>query len=309
MSMKRYDVAFAGICGSDLQKTNHTTSLDQLREFGHELVIKTEQGMAIVNPMLSCKHCSACTTKGEMFCDTLSAIGREHGGGLSGSVRLPETNIVPIRFSRPSLGVLADPLAVVLHGLQYLAYEQRHILIIGDGTIAQLTMLCFALSDRIPLSCTLLVKSEKRASAMRREYGQILATSRGKMIITHTPPEGQVYDTVIECVGRAQSTTLQTAHDYVDVQGTILSFGVYPAKYYAELDIRTLLYKEARLIGSNSYNHNDLIKAVDIMSKHEALFSLLLDEVMPNSGLQRAFSKARNKSTVPKKVYVSFEVS
>ena len=299
-----YPVLYAGICGSDLQKTNPRSTSDALQGLGHEIVVTTPQGPAVVNPMISCKVCAACTSGSEMLCESLQAIGRTSAGAFSGKVTAPLENLIPIRTSETIVGVLADPLAVVIHGMQKIK-NAKHILILGDGIIAQLTLL-FNVLNNTGSSYTLVAKTAKRASSLKKQFETILADNPAKVNVVHAIKSGEQYDTIIECVGRGQSEMLNLAINAAAPSGTILSFGVYPVGYTADLEIRTLLYKEVRLIGSNSYNHADLMQATRHLEQHEAAFSVFIGKTYTN--LEEAFGAAHSKTTIaPKKIVVKFE--
>ncbi len=300
-----YNVAFAGICGSDLQKTSRTSRLRELQMLGHEIVVRDDKGYAVINPMISCKTCKSCLEHGDMFCENLEAIGRASGGAFSGTITAPETNLVNISYAEPKLGVLVDPLGVVLHGMEKLDNPQD-ILIIGDGTIAQLSLLYLCLPGSSLNSCTLIAKSPERAKSLRAQYSKILKDQVDKIFILESVADGSTYDAVIECVGRGQSETINLAISHVATKGTILSFGIYPIGFKADLDIRPLLYKEATIIGSNSYNHADFINATTIIGEYESAYASLLGDTY--SDITKAFQAARSKK-VPEKIIVSFKKS
>lgn len=299
---KTYKVLYAGICGSDLQKTTNN-SISDIKRMGHEIVARTNEGLAVINPMISCKQCSQCINQGEMFCENLHALGRSSGGAFSGEISVPDSNVIAIDYLDPKLGVLADPLAVVIHGAKKIKSAQD-ILILGDGTIAQLSLLYSAILAESPRSYTLVAKSAERAKIMQQQFEALLKSSQHKIQVTSQIEPDATFDTIIECVGRGQSSTLNKAIEHVAIGGCILSYGVYPISYKADIDIRSLLYKEAMLVGSNSYDHSDLVNATQIIGDNENMFSPFLGQTFKD--LSSAFAAARDKSSTPKKIVISF---
>ncbi len=102
--------------------------------------------------------------------------------------------------------------------------------------------------------------------------------------ITDHKLEKDLYDLVVESVGRKQSETLQESIDLVKPKGTILVFGVYAQGYVSKIEIRALFYKEVTLIGSNSYTssekQDDFLEAINFLSKNTAVFEKIISKII-----------------------------
>lgn len=305
-----YEVAFVGICGSDLHKIRNGEITDPFK-LGHELVINNASGYALANPMITCNNCDQCNNGRDMFCQSLLALGRNVPGGLSGTVCLPKENIVPVALSDPTTGVLGDPLAVVLHGLSLVEEKSKNsesALILGDGIIAQLTAFCLKTMHSTIKECQIITSHPARVGALQTLVDSVpsvdtsVFTSASYDSLSHSD-----VDLVIETVGRAQAVTIQTAIKSIAPRGTILGFGVYPQGYEAPTPLRELMYKEATIIGSNSYEKKDLLSAARLLEKYETFFHSLIHMPIPISKLHHAFEVAMTSddAILPRKVVVN----
>jgi len=300
-------VQYVGICGSDLQKLR-SDEPPQLTDLGHEVVASYDGEYAAINPMIECGGCPPCQQDSPMHCDDLQAVGRNLPGGLSGSITVPEQNIVAVDYDIPELGVLCDPYAVAVHGLER-TEQSSEMMIVGDGVLSQLCLTYLALNRTTLERCTLVTKDASRIHAMQEAYQKTLRDYgiEFQCLDASSPQiEAERPQTVIEAVGRGQSSTLNLAIEAVQNRGTILSFGVFPIGYAAGLTIRTLLYKEVSLRGSNSYNHGDFARAASQIGQNQDLFMPMLGETYDIQDAGTAIAAASTGSNpIPKKVVVA----
>lgn len=301
--------SFVGICGSDLQKIDTSSTDTAFKAIGHEIVAEYQDGLVVINPLIVCGECRNCKAGKTVFCSQLLALGRNHKGGFGGSVSVPARNIHPVKLQNPSVGVLADPYAVVLHGLKQVTPAPR-IAILGDGILAQLSLLFYALHPNGCHEICIVAKDNNRAKELEQAYQERFKET--PISIRFVSSEGasesdSSFELIVEAVGRAQSDTLNRAIAMVAPRGKIVSFGVYRVGYKADLDIRTLLYKEAKLVGSNSFEPADFNDAISELQSEEKSFIALMGASYDSREWKLAFDDALSKSTgLPQKVTISF---
>lgn len=307
---EQYEVAFVGICGSDLQKIR-SGQVKDAHTLGHEITVRTGDRFAIANPMITCNVCDQCNhTDRDMFCRSLVALGRNAPGGLTGNIQVPNENIVEITNAAPHLGVLGDPLAVVIHGLQIAneaARNSRSAVILGDGIIAQLSALSLMTTFPNIEICQVITNHRGRVRPLQNFLDSVPTQNSSAAIAGTAESLADCdVDLVVEAVGRSQAETLNTAARIITPRGSILGFGVFPIGYHAPISIRELMYKEAKLIGSNSYNKSDLLAASKLLSTYPEILSQVTHDPIDVSNLQSAINLASssNKHELPKKVIV-----
>lgn len=302
LKKKTYTVLYAGICGSDLQKVSRN-NFNQFYQLGHEVVAKDDRYIYAINPLWGCGLCAACQKGNDMLCKSVQSLGRTQPGGFTGSVEVPEKNAILLSVDDPSVAVLCDPYAVVCHALRGRLKNRMSVAIIGDGVIAQLSLLYLIIND-IPFSrVEFITKSKQRAYLLKKRFNKLCQNDKISFRHTTVDADSQL---VIECVGRGQSDTLNQAIGISQPNGCIVSLGVYPEGFSANIAIRQLLYKQVQLVGSNSFTAKDFCKAVTDVETHTDLFTSLLGEVYTKDRMKNAYLAAKNKSSVASKIIISF---
>jgi L-iditol 2-dehydrogenase len=142
------DVAFAGVCRSDLAVASGRVAVARGRVLGHELAGRVRMlgaevgGLATgdpvtVIPFVACGACAACAASGH--CARPRWLGVDLDGGFADQVRVPASSVVRLP---PGLSLLAgayvEPVAAALGALAVVERGAR-VLICGDGRIAALS--------------------------------------------------------------------------------------------------------------------------------------------------------------------------
>lgn len=231
-------VRYVWLCWSDIHKIRDM-HFKQKNILWHEivwLVIKSQntdiQGKYIViDPLLPCHTCEYCLKDKSQLCKKISAIGRDIDGWFAEYVKVPESNIhlLPQKDDK-MLYVLTDSIACVIHGLHMIDRKNiKKVAIVGDWTLWTISkMLCSK------LFWDAIMYNKKDISMINKK-------------------DQEQYDLVIEAVGQNQADTINTAIQIVKRWWAILTFGVFPEDFNKIINIRELLYKEIRLVGSNSF--------------------------------------------------------
>lgn len=251
-NLQSVEVKFAGICGSDINKilSSQLYSLPVLK-MGHEIVgINSYGEFCVVNPFVCNNSCIKCICKSNIYCEDSRRIGSGiDKSGFSGCITVPNRNIFLIPTSiHPEVGILTDGAAVVFHALHLCDIKFDNALIIGDGPIGILCALIFSQKFINSKIYIIIRKKTKREILVNIEIPNLIILSEEEA------NNGKIkYDLVIECVGGNQSKTLDYAISTVKHSGTILVFGAFNESVNSLDGLRTLFYKQIRILGINSF--------------------------------------------------------
>ncbi|HWO19833.1 MAG TPA: alcohol dehydrogenase catalytic domain-containing protein [Kofleriaceae bacterium] len=142
------DVAFAGVCRSDLAAADGAIAVSPGRVLGHELAGRVRalgaavRGLAAGDPVTAipfspCGACAACAAGRR--CVAPRWLGVDEDGAFAERVRVPAAAVVPLPPGLPLLrGAYVEPVAAALGALPFVERGAR-VLVAGAGRIAELT--------------------------------------------------------------------------------------------------------------------------------------------------------------------------
>jgi len=309
-------VKAVGLCGSDIQKitsNDNPSNYSGIEVLGHEFsgcieeVGISSNGLkvgdrVVVNPLIPCYSCNLCKEKQYQLCTNLNAIGRTVQGAFAEYVAAPSKNIRKIseRLSYET-AALTDVVAVAIHNYHLSdSPKNKDILIYGDGPIA-ITCLQIYKEYRNKIS---LIGKHKKNLELSKLFGATPVEISGVNEL-----KSNNYDMVIESVGRNQEDTIRQAIRLVKPKGKIIVTGVFEKGYEGKIPFRDLFYKEAILLGSNSYsiqdNKNEFDIALEMLEKKVIDLSEIITHILPlkkfNEGLK--LIKNKEKSGAIKIIY------
>ena len=230
------DVAFCGVCGSDLHMAEHEIfAAGQI--IGHEFsgtvravgdgVANLDVGLrAAIRPYLACGHCRECGDGKNHLCRELEGIGfGRYPGGLAPRINVPAAVLyrLPDGLAMEH-GAVVEPLAVALHAVRDSGLGAGDsAVIMGAGPIGIATTIAARLAGAKQIIVTEM--SEGRA-ARAAEFGADHVLLEGKddvfgevQRLTDGGP-----DVVFECVGVAG--TIGEAVQHVKRAGRVQVVGV-----------------------------------------------------------------------------------
>ena len=141
---------------------------------------------------------------------------------------------------------LTDVVACDIHA--YNLAEQpngQKVLVLGDGPLAL-------------IMCLILKYYKNEISiCLKHENTQNIAHEFGLDVIkieelSEEPNDS--FDIIFEGIGRAQSDSIQNAVRLIKPRGKVIILGVFDFDFHGSFYFRQLFYKEAVLLGSNSYS-------------------------------------------------------
>jgi threonine dehydrogenase-like Zn-dependent dehydrogenase len=138
-----FNVAFAGICGSDLhQYRGHPGPRRPPLVLGHEAVGTVEQrpGQFALFPLVACGTCGACERGEAQLCQRRGLLGLDRQGVFAEQIAVSEDALVPVAESLdPRAATLVEPLATSVSALRLDGVTAgSSLLIVGAGPIGLL---------------------------------------------------------------------------------------------------------------------------------------------------------------------------
>ncbi|MGW5366713.1 zinc-dependent alcohol dehydrogenase [Streptomyces sp. NPDC004009] len=286
------ETRYTGLCGSDVAKLNHPWQgrLPEPWYPGHEIVgVDTETGgWVAIDPLVSCRSCHYCDRGHVHLCSSLRRIGWDLPGGLASSVRVPRDSIIPLpHLHDPAQGVLADPMAVALHGLRCgLPVPLGRLGIIGGGVLAVCTAVCAA---RAGWDVHMMVREPSRSQQLRYVLDQH---------ITLHSAELPACDVVVDAASGHSDAPIRQALKAVRDGGTVLVQNAYAPRVVLSVPLRDVFRRSITLRGSFSYcradGHDDFRDAIDLIAKGGDWASLMTRDRFPLSELPQGLADLNN---------------
>jgi len=292
------EVKYIGVCGSDVHAYHGKHPFVPLPiTLGHEISgAVTEIGAGVqdiavgdrvtVMPQLFCGKCERCREGRYNICESLRVIGCQTSGGAMEYLPCPAGLLKKLPQSMSyEIGTTIEPVAVGVHAAQLAEIKGKNALVIGAGTIGNVTaQACMALgadsvliadlsdfrldiAKRCNIPHTVNTGKADLGAAMQRAFGD-----RG-------------CDVIYECIGLAVTTN--QAIRLAKKGSDIVIVGVY--EDMANIDMGYVQDRELRLIGSLMYTEKDYDDSIRWMSEGKINTEPLISRVFPFSEYQEAF--------------------
>ena len=305
-------VAYAGICGSDLNiyAGTHPRAKKSLI-MGHEFSGVVERGSekfpkgtrVTVYPLISCGNCEPCTSGNEHVCNTLGLYGIDAAGGMAEYVQIPEDKLIalPENISM-KMGAFIEPVAVTVHAVRETGFNSGdNAIIFGCGTIG----LCLALTLKtFGARNILLVETDASRRVLAKEMGfevvNPMEENLGEIVVKRT--NGNGYDRVYDCAG-AQPVA-DCLLDVVKVKGEIVIVASY--KKPPHMPFFKGMAKEVSINFVRVYRKKDFAIAAELIEK-EPFYEKIITNVLPLENAQEGFDLLLTPGTGAVKVMFGIE--
>ena len=285
------EVAFCGICGSDL----HFRDVPELFPVGtipgHEMsgrIVALGDGLpawelgdrVTILPFAQCGECELCLSGQEQVCAQAIPNGVGLGTGRPGAYA--EQVIVDGRmlFALPDsvgdrAGALTEPLAVAVRAVEQSGLSpEEPAVVLGGGAIGMLTAL--VLADRSFDQVVLVSRNPARAE---------LARALGLTVVSPDDVRAQAAACVFECAGTPAAARL--AIELVRPLGRVMLVGV--SLEPLDLAAPALLFKEVELHGVLAYSRANFAAAIEILAEGRIPVDALITATAPLEDAEAMF--------------------
>lgn len=273
-------VECAGLCGSDLHVLRTGDWVQDAQwpaTLGHELcgTVELPPGdgslqvgdRVVADSRVPCESCAECVAGRPQRCGAVRFIGECRPGGFASRCVLPSRLLhrVPDGLA-PETAVLAEPLAVAMHGLSRLPTEPRLVAILGHGPIGAL--LHIELRRRFPNTEVTVAEPAALRAALARALG---ATT----VVNGTCLPDDAYDTVIDAAGYSRS--LLDALRVLAPRGQVLLVALDHSS--TPLTPAALVESSATIVGSSAFV-DELPEAITQLAKDPARYEPLVTDAV-----------------------------
>ncbi|MEE2032023.1 zinc-dependent alcohol dehydrogenase [Rhodococcus chondri] len=292
----RIDVAYCGVCGSDLHLFFDSPEPLAGHVLGHEFsgVVSevspdvrswTPGDRVVVRPIDECGDCTACRTE-----DAVCLTGVVRGPGLGRQGGLAESVTVPARMlhripdgSSLRDAALTEPLAVAVRGVvRAQVVPGDGVVVMGAGPIGLLTVEVLRARD---ITDVLVVEPNDARRALAAEMGvRVAAPAAARAEVAALFADGP--RAVVDCSGNPGCA--QDAVDMLGYGGRLVIVGMAGAP--SELRLMSVAVFELTIIGSTAYSERDFAEALTHIAEGRVRTDLLITSVV---GLDQADAKLR----------------
>lgn len=292
------DVAYCGICGTDLHiYLGHMDGrVGFERTIGHEMsgvIAAVGDGVdglrpgqhIVVRPLDHCGDCPACNAGHEHICHKLKFIGIDTDGAFQQKWNVPAhtIHVLPDDLDL-SHAALIEPLAVAVHDVDRGKVQPgEDVLVIGGGPIGMLV----AMAAREAGANVTVTEINENRLAFARGIGFKTLNPRDTDVAkaVHDATGGKGADVVFEVSGSQPGVDLMTAA--AATRGRIVMVAIHASK--PQIDMFQFFWRELDLIGARVYRPEDYDKAMALLAKGVVDCDAFITDIQGLSDIQGAF--------------------
>ena len=283
------DVAYAGICGSDL----HIAAGEHGRAqpgivLGHEFVGHLAEPYgelaagrpAFVSPVVHCGVCEACLADRTNVCRNLTLVGIDYPGAIAPRVVVPGYGIYPLPHDVDLVAAaLIEPLAVAVRAVRrsgLVLGNRAHVL--GGGPIGCLVSL-------VAIAAGATVTMSEPSEARRKS-----AANLGLTVVEGPDQLGDGADVVFDASGH--SSVAAELLRWLRVAGTAVIVGAYRPGMHG-VDLLSVMFAETTIIGTRIYQRSDIEAAIELVVTGRFDAHRLISKVFPLNEAATAIDSLR----------------
>jgi threonine dehydrogenase-like Zn-dependent dehydrogenase len=289
-----FDVALAGICGSDLHPyRGHAGPRRPPLVLGHEAIggVRGRAGRFALFPLVACGTCRACTRGEEQLCEQRGLVGLDRQGVFAERVGVREDALVPVPEGlADEAAVLVEPLATAVSALRLERVAAGDTLVVlGGGPIGLLTVYAGALAG----ASAVAVEPLPQRQAVARRIGATEVVSDASQL---TP---QAADVVVDAVG--VEATWHGGIAAVRSGGSVCVVGLGQAD--GSVPVGDLVRRGVTLRGHYAYTRDDFAAALELLASRPPPLDWV--DVVGLDGAADAFRRLVDEPNAVTKVLVS----
>lgn len=292
------DVAYAGICGTDLHicAGEHPRAQAPLI-IGHELVGRVSEdtnGMhagapVAVEPLLSCGRCQPCRGGTPHICQRLRLLGIDVPGGVAEQVAVPVDRLIPLP-SEIDLwrAAFVEPLAVAVHAVRRAQLRLGDdVLVAGAGPVGQAVLACALLSGA---GTAYVSEPSPQRRSVASQLGAQLLDPDDPVGHLRQRTEGNGVPVVFDTAAVRPVATALTS--WAAVGGRIVLVGTYSEP--TPVDLQTIVFHELEAVGCRVYTRDDFEAAIALIAGQRFDPAPVLTSVVPLADSAQALQRLRD---------------
>ena len=293
------DVAYTGICGTDLHifHGDMDARVGEQAVIGHEMsgriaalgaqVDGWQTGLPVtVMPLAWCGACPACRAGHEHICHHLDFLGIDSAGAMQGRWNVAASTLIALPPALPlERAALIEPVAVAVHDVRRAELRAgQKVVVVGGGPVGLLIAMVAAADG----AQVLLVEP----NGYRRE----VATGLGLRVLDPTAID--VVGAVEEWTGGAGADVafevsgapagVDTAVEVLAVRGKLVMVAIHPVP--RPVNLHRFFWRELTLLGARLYRREDFERAVELVGSGRVSVERLISRVVPLGDVAAAFT-------------------
>lgn len=305
------EVAFCGVCGTDIHVMHDTFRNFPPVILGHEIsgtIAETGKNVKGFKPgepvtilgatAVTCGNCEYCKSGYFIFCSTRRGMGHGVDGGFTKYivVRPDQLYRVPEQFSLAE-AALSEPFAAVVQAVSELTPVQIGdvALVSGPGPMGLLTLKLLVAQGIRTIVAGAPGDTERLAAAER--FGAFAAINVGEQNLAEAVRElthGRGADVAFECAGHHSS--VRGCLDSLRPMGRYTQIAICGCEIQYPID--TTFYKQLRLQGSITYTAATWDRMMRIYETGKLAFEDLISHRLPITDWEQAFNLCMDKKAL-----------
>ena len=304
------EVAYAGICGTDLHIMKGEWKCNTPVILGHEFsghiadvganIKGLQKGDRVVagNPASTCGACYHCRGGNALMCKQRISMGYMINGAFAKYVAVGKENIhrIPDEVSLEE-AALCEPLSVAVRAMteRFSIHAGDRVLVSGVGPVGLLCMAVAKAEGATTILCG--VDNDEQRFACGRSMGADLTVNVEKEnieAIVKDQTDGRGVDVAVECAGAAASlaTCLQT----VRKEGTVVQVGIYSKPFQVDFD--QIVMNELQVYGVYGFVWSSWGKSLVLLRDKKVDVRPAITHKLPLSQWKEGFENIRNGSGI-----------
>lgn len=264
----QWRVCCCGICKTD-RILAWSPSMEGLI-LGHEVVCCDAEGRYYaLNNEIGCGICEYCVDGLISHCTDIRELGVTHHGGYATRISAPAQSMYALRLQDPQLGILAEPLACVIHGLERLKplpamrrTPEPRVLIIGSGVAGK-------------MMAHLLIHQTNARLTLCDTHFDAMGWAQAWPIECRLTPAAGHYHAVIECSGGEGA--LDNAVAAVRRAGVVMMYGLPAGSHHLPVSTEAFFDRELTFIASRAgCTQSTFTQAVHYLEQHQPFFTSMM---------------------------------
>lgn len=302
------DVAFTGICGTDLHilHGDMDARVTTPAVLGHEMsgtVRATGEGveglppgtLVTVMPLGWCGRCPACVAGHQHVCHRLNFIGIDSPGSMQTSWTVPVDVVIPVPPGiEAHAAALAEPTAVAVHDVRRAGVSVGdRVLVVGGGPIG---LLIACLCRELGADVVVVELNESRAGLLAGIGLTVVAPDDAVDEHIERWTDGAGADVTFEVsgVGPGLDLAIRSAR----VRGTVTIVAIHGTP--PPTNLFRIFWRELTVRGARVYEREDFERALDLIHRGVVPVEQLISATIPLGRAPEAFALLESGGPVMK---------